>query len=263
MIRQFKIYLILLLFSIFNTMAQETNTIKLTVIYDNYQAKEGLESDWGFSCLIEGTEKTILFDTGAKGSILMSNMKKLKKDPASIDVIVLSHDHWDHTGGLSTILSTIQGVEVCYPVSFPSKYDDEIKNLNSTPIRVSDPMEICSNISLTGQIDGSIPEQSLILETGEGSVVITGCSHPGIVTIIEKVKEIKEKDIYLVFGGFHMMGYSKEAVSNTIDAFRSLGVKKCGPSHCTGDKVIKKFKQEFGENYVKIGVGKEMIIEKE
>ena len=78
----------------------DLSKIKLTILYDNKLLKEDLECDWGFSCLIEGAEKTILFDTGTKGSILMSNLKKMNISPEIVDVVVISHDHFDHAGGL-------------------------------------------------------------------------------------------------------------------------------------------------------------------
>lgn len=80
------------------------NSKKVTILYDNYVFTEGTKSDWGFSCLVEGFEKTILFDTGAKSEILMGNIAKLGVDLKKVEVIVLSHNHWDHTGGLSEVL---------------------------------------------------------------------------------------------------------------------------------------------------------------
>ena len=80
--------------------AFEGNQIKVTILYDNYIHTEGTKSDWGYSCLIEGTEKTILFDTGTKGDILMYNMRQLNIDPKKVDLVVISHEHGDHTGGL-------------------------------------------------------------------------------------------------------------------------------------------------------------------
>ena len=78
--------------------------LKITVVYNNYPYKEDLETGWGFSCLVEGADKTILFDTGGDGAVLLGNMDKLRIDPAVVDVVVLSHIHGDHTGGLEDFL---------------------------------------------------------------------------------------------------------------------------------------------------------------
>ena len=89
-------------------LSHETRTtmheMAITVIYDNNPYKEGLETAWGFAASITGTEKTILFDTGGDGSILLNNMQKLAIDPNGIDTVVLSHIHPDHTGGLNSFL---------------------------------------------------------------------------------------------------------------------------------------------------------------
>ena len=72
--------------------------IRVTVLYDNYIHAEGTRADWGFSCLVEGMEKTILFDTGTRPDVLWHNIGKLNIDISRIEQIVLSHEHGDHTG---------------------------------------------------------------------------------------------------------------------------------------------------------------------
>jgi 7,8-dihydropterin-6-yl-methyl-4-(beta-D-ribofuranosyl)aminobenzene 5'-phosphate synthase len=69
--------------------------IKVSILYDNHKCTEGLQTDWGFSCLIEGTEKTILFDTGTKPDILEGNIKALKPDISGIKDLFISHNHSD------------------------------------------------------------------------------------------------------------------------------------------------------------------------
>ena len=73
--------------------------MKITIIYDNETSRRDLTPDWGFACLVEAHGKNILFDAGANGAILLDNMKNLNIDPESIEIIVISHAHWDHTGG--------------------------------------------------------------------------------------------------------------------------------------------------------------------
>jgi len=98
--------------------------MKVTLIYDNEVHAAGLRSDWGFSCLIEGEGiPRILFDTGANGSILLHNMDELSIDPLSIDMVVISHAHWDHTGGLSMFLDKNNEVKIYIPESCPEPTD--------------------------------------------------------------------------------------------------------------------------------------------
>jgi len=94
--------------------------MKITIIYDNTAYRESLQSDWGFSCLVE-VENTprILFDTGGNGRILLSNMEKLNINPKSINEVFISHAHLDHTGGLSDFLQVNPEVKVYVPISYP------------------------------------------------------------------------------------------------------------------------------------------------
>jgi len=87
-----------------STVAPLISKLEMRILFDNNPYEKGLEVSWGFSCLIKGAEKTILFDTGGDGSILMANIEKMGIDPSEIDLVVLSHDHLDHTGGLSAFL---------------------------------------------------------------------------------------------------------------------------------------------------------------
>jgi 7,8-dihydropterin-6-yl-methyl-4-(beta-D-ribofuranosyl)aminobenzene 5'-phosphate synthase len=91
-------------------------------------------------------------------------------------------------------------------------------------------------------------------------IVDTGCSHQGIVSILKKAKQIRNKNIHLVFGGFHLMRHGEDQLREIIDAFQSLGVEKCGATHCTGDGAIKMFKAAYGPNFLSLGAGKTFTI---
>jgi len=229
--------------------------IRLTVLYDNTIAVDGVESDWGFSCLVEGLEKTILFDAGTKPEIFARNVHALKVDLKKVDLVVISHEHGDHTGGLPILFKVNAKLPVYHPVSFSQGFRDAVSKAGADTVPVTGPASICRDVYLTGEMGDAVKEQSLILRTAEGLVVITGCAHPGIVQILEKTKEILNEDIYLVFGGFHLQQQSAEAMVEIIKRFRELGVKKCGATHCTGERQIEQFKQAYGEDFVSIGVG--------
>ncbi len=232
------------------------NDLTITVVYDNNPYKQGLQTAWGFSCVISGAEKTILFDTGGDGPILLGNMEKLEVEPKSIDIVVLSHIHSDHTGGLNSFLEKNSGVVVYLPKSFPKKFKDKILSFGSKIIEVEQSLEICKNVYSTGELGALLKEQSLIVRTDKGLIVITGCAHPGIVKIVNSAKDLLSDDILLVMGGFHLEWSTKGGIEKIISAFKQIGVRYVGPSHCSGDKARNLFEKNFGENYINIGAGK-------
>lgn len=240
--------------------AAEKGPITFTILYDNYVFKEGLQADWGFSCLIQGTEKTILFDTGTKSSLFLENVRKLKVNPQDVKLVAISHNHGDHTGGLFAFLKENHNVSVYLPGSFPDDFFKRVENLEAKCVAVEKPVEICKDIFSTGEMGTMIIEQSLVLNTDKGLIVVTGCAHPGIVEIVKKAKEILDGEVYLVFGGFHLLRHSEAEVKDVIKQFRNLGVQKVGATHCTGDRAIEMFKEAYGDDFVEMGVGRVLKI---
>ena len=242
--------------------ASQQEKILVTILYDNYVGQEGLEADWGFSCLIEGTEKTILFDTGTKSDLFFRNVEELKADLDSVELVVISHDHYDHTGSLVPFLKKKSDVSVYLLTSFRDVLFQEVKQTGAKTVSVQDPVQICKNVHTTGEMGVQIKEQALILDTTQGLVVITGCAHPGIVGIVKKAKQVLNKDINMVFGGFHLVQTSAARIKDIIADFRELGVIKVGATHCTGDEAIQMFREVWGKNFVELGVGRKISISK-
>lgn len=228
---------------------------RLTILYDNNPYDYRSKSSWGFSCLIELRGKTILFDTGGDGETLLYNMRVLNKDPKAIDVIVLSHIHGDHTGGLWSILREKSTLKVYIPDSFPQEFEERIKKFGAEVVRVGAALEIDRGIHSTGEMGYGIKEQSLLVHTPKGMILITGCAHPGIVNILEKAKAIAGKDIYMVIGGWHLFSAGEKEIKGIIEAFRRMGIQRVAPCHCTGDKALAMFKNEYGGNFIKVGAG--------
>jgi len=235
---------------------------RLTILYDNNPYDYRLKSSWGFSCLIELEGKTVLFDTGGDGEILLYNMRVLNKDPKTIDMIVLSHIHGDHTGGLWSLLQEKSTLKVYIPDSFPQEFEQRVKKYGAEVVRVDASLEIDRGIYSTGEMDHGIKEQSLIINTSKGMILITGCAHPGIIEIIKQAKTVARKDIYMVIGGWHLSSVGEREIKGIIEAFLRMGIQKVAPCHCTGDRALAMFKNEYGENFIKAGVGRIINIEK-
>ena len=232
------------------------DSLSIVITYDNYTYREGLQTEWGFSCVVTGPEKTILFDTGGEGSVLLDNMAKLGIEPREIDIIVLSHVHGDHTGGLGAFLKANPDVTVYLLESFGNTLKKKAKDSAREVVEVDDAVEICKGVHTTGEMGYSIREQGLIVETDEGLVVITGCAHPGIVEMVGKARSVTGGDVLLVLGGFHLVRAGKDEIGDVIAGLKDAGVRYAAPCHCTGDMAREMFLEEFGPKYIPAGVGR-------
>jgi 7,8-dihydropterin-6-yl-methyl-4-(beta-D-ribofuranosyl)aminobenzene 5'-phosphate synthase len=207
--------------------------MKMTITYDNTAFRKDLQADWGFSVLIEVKKKKILVDTGGRGSILLSNMKKLGITPKEIDDVFISHSHFDHTGGLSALLDHNNEMKVWVPHSFRG-----VKNVKKV-IEIENSRKLYKGIWSTGELEGI--EQSLCLETQKGIVIITGCSHPRIEHIIGAASKFGK--VYGIIGGLH---------GNRPQSLK--GLELICATHCTQYK--REIKLLYPEQYIEGGAGK-------
>ena len=234
--------------------------LTIAITYDNNPFDPRLRPAWGFSCVVSHRARTLLFDTGGDGSILLHNMGELGISPEEVDVVMLSHIHGDHVGGLVSFLRHNSDVAVYMPISFPQRLKEGVRLCGARVIDVDEARDLSEDAFTTGELDGGIKEQSLVLRTPRGLVVITGCAHPGVVNIVQKAKEIGKDRVYLVLGGFHLSGAPVSQIKSIIANFIELGVEKVAPCHCTGDQARSLFRDRFGPNYIECGVGRKIII---
>jgi 7,8-dihydropterin-6-yl-methyl-4-(beta-D-ribofuranosyl)aminobenzene 5'-phosphate synthase len=233
----------------------EEASLRIRGLFNNVSSVAGFKTGWGFSCLVEGLGKTVLFDTGDDGDILLYNMRKMGIDPGTVDVIVLSHIHGDHVGGLRRFLQENPDVIVYLPATFPASFKRSIKSTGARYEEVGASGRLFGSVYTTGEMGLSVKEQSMVILTQRGLVVITGCAHPGIVDIVEKAKEICDENVYLVMGGFHLVGVSGDRIGKTANRLKELGVERVAPSHCSGPLARDLFKEVWGENFLESGAG--------
>lgn len=245
--------ILLLLFLSAPTGGKEIDMPVIKIYYDNTSVSREIRPEWGFSALVKYRGRNILFDTGGNAQVLASNMKTMGSDPKYVDFVVISHEHWDHAGGLSAVLRP--GQKVYLLKAFPESLKDRVRSAGAGLIEVTGPQEILPGIFTTGGMGKGVKEQALIIETPKGLVIVTGCSHPGIVNIVRKAKELRGEEIYFVIGGFHLLDLDEDQVKAIIRELRALKVKKIAPCHCTGEKAIALFEKEFNPDFVKSGAG--------
>jgi 7,8-dihydropterin-6-yl-methyl-4-(beta-D-ribofuranosyl)aminobenzene 5'-phosphate synthase len=242
--------------------AKDSNddAVHITIIYDNYQADQNLDTDWGFACLVEYQGNQLLFDAGRSVELYKKNVSLLNIHPEEIPSLFISHEHGDHTAGIPWIIEVNPSVK-CY---LPASYAEQLKASGTLPPNskaIKKPGHLYGPFYSTGDDFVAFREQGLVIKTENGGVLITGCGHPGagpMVAVAEKELGIK---IHTVIGGLHLMSTSGEDLELIVAKLKELGVRQICPTHCTGDKSIAAIKASFGDGYIMGGTGKEIIIQ--
>ena len=197
--------------------------MKITIVYDNETLVPGCRASHGFAAYLEYYNKHILFDTGWNGKILLENLNRFQIDPAKLDIIFLSHQHWDHIGGLSILLEFVDKPLIVIPKSFTPHFEKELLKYGKL-LEVEEPSEVIAGLYTSGELetDIGIKEQSLGISTGDGKIIIlTGCSHPQVPVIYKAL--MKFGPVKAIIGGFH--GFKE------LDFFRKFDLVI--PCHCT------------------------------
>lgn len=263
---------------------------QVTILYDAFTRKAGVQVDWGFAALIEFNGKRILFDTGNDAARFERNVKALGVDLKRLDMVVISHRHWDHTAGLAYVLRVNPHVPVYVPEEefFGPPTPAAFFSKNPAPELPSDmryfsgsvPVAVPhgsawpgANLVLVGGATQVAPgirlitttsdragtremiEVSLLLDTPGGAILIVGCSHPGIDKILANSTgdgtHVRE-----IFGGIHeLLADSQEREATVVAVADRYQVDRVALGHCTGEAMFAAFRQRYGAAYVYAGVG--------
>jgi 7,8-dihydropterin-6-yl-methyl-4-(beta-D-ribofuranosyl)aminobenzene 5'-phosphate synthase len=263
---------------------------RVTILYDAFGDRPGLERDWGFSALIEYGGRRILFDAGNDGQVFARNVRRLGVDLRRLDFAVISHRHADHTGGLAYLLRVNPAVTIYAPTERFGIFGGEIPTTIIRPdtalparmryfggavpaelssssvwpsghfVHIDSLTEIAPGVALVSTVSRTpgtleLRELSLVLRTPEGLVVFVGCSHPGIETILEAARSYGDH-VHEIFGGLHLVTTPDTAIARIATDLRDVWrVDLIAPGHCTGEPAFDALARAFGARYVYAGLG--------
>jgi 7,8-dihydropterin-6-yl-methyl-4-(beta-D-ribofuranosyl)aminobenzene 5'-phosphate synthase len=234
----------------------QADITRIITLCDNYQVNSQTRTDWGFSCLVIHGNDTILFDAGNRVDLFNRNLSVLGIDAKTVNAMVISHHHGDHTGNVFNVLEMNRGIKVYLPTSLEGEFEARVNDSGGKACVKSDCKRIAKDIYLSGEMGFQIKEQALVIDTKKGLVIIVGCGHPGIDRMVAKIKDHFHKDVFLVLGGFHTLEANQEEAYRMIERFRQMQVKKVAPSHCTGKLTKELFKETYQSNFIENGIGK-------
>lgn len=230
---------------------------RITILYDNIGQHSDMQLDWGFAAFIEFAGKRILFDTGNNTEILKQNSKAANVDLSTIDFVVISHWHDDHTAGLDYIREIKPEIPIYVPTDFSSNNSEQAKFKFT---RLTEITEIFQDIFIISSLRdkaglSKLQELALALQTSHGLVLVVGCSHPGIQQFVEAAMKI-DSNILNIFGGFHLIRTPATKISAIANKLKNdYKVKKVSPGHCTGEVANREFSSVFQNDFIHAGLG--------
>jgi len=239
---------------------------RMTILFDNYPGTAGLATLWGFAALVETPQGTVLFDTGSNGRVLLKNMAALGIRPESIDILVLSHPHWDHMGGLDSVLEINPDLRLVLHEGFSKHLVEDLGPQCRALILVGEaPQELAPGLWSTGMLgrgtpDGGAPEQALVIVTPGSVALISGCAHPGMEAFVERAAGFLGRRVDWAIGGFHLMDADAERIAGTIADLERLGVRSLVPTHCTGELAVAACRRAYGERCLAGGAGRRYVL---
>jgi len=263
---------------------------RVTILYDAFGENPRLTRDWGFAALVEYGGKRILFDAGNNGEIFERNVRALGVDLKRLDFAVISHRHGDHIAGLGYLLKVNPKVRIYAPkegfgvfgATLPGTFFRTDTTLpqgmryfgGTAPAQlrfgtawpeahfewVDSVTEVAPGVAIIATVSQNpgtleLRELSLAIQTPDGLVILVGCSHPGIETILEASRPV-DPHVHLILGGLHLVNTPDLEIARIAGALHDRWqVDRIAPGHCTGEPAFAALQRTFGAQYVYAGLG--------
>lgn len=240
--------------------AQHIGSITVVYNHEGSGAENDLVKRGGFAAYARLEDRAVIFDAGGEASVVLENLASLGLIDTEVAALVISHNHWDHVYGIPGVMRASSDPP---PVYAAASAANAIKQQfpRASVIGVSTPTELIPGVWSTGSLDiefmgGPLSEHAMVLDQPDGLYVIAGCSHPGIVALVRRVREIfPEKPIELVAGGFHLRSTGDAEIRKVASELEDLGVERIGPSHCSGSLAEQIFREVWEDNFVDFKLG--------
>ncbi|MCU0771288.1 MAG: MBL fold metallo-hydrolase [Verrucomicrobia bacterium] len=268
--------------------------IRITLLVENTVHGMGLKAEHGLSYHIAIGTRQVLFDTG-QTDVLLANARQLGLDLSQLDTIVLSHGHYDHTGGLAVTRRLAPEARIVLHASalapkFSAKPDGSGRAIGMSPgmldsltaARITfcrgQPVDLGEGLFATGEIprttqhedvggrffldpacrqpDPLLDDQALFFESAEGTVVLLGCAHAGVINTLRHIESLSRTSRFAaVLGGMHLLNASEERMQSTLEELRQRDIGALAPLHCTGWNATMRLWQAFPQQCCEGAVG--------
>lgn len=233
--------------------------VRITVVVDSYRGEYSyrLGSGWGLSLLVEANGQVVLFDTGPRPALLEHNLRMLDVKPSRIDTVIISHEHYDHVGGLEYLASASPGATVYVPAGSTGEFKRWVSGLGLQVMEVRETTRIGESVYVVGELgtEWGLFEQAAAVRLGEGMILLLGCAHPGPEIVMSKAMDDLGLNLYAVVGGMHMVGADERRLEILARFLERHDVSVVAPLHCTGEEARRFLSERLPHRTMLLHVG--------